>query len=86
MDVECEIGIDLGGTKIEAIALDESGATILRRRVPTPIRDYVGTLNAIADLVLSSEIELCQKGSFGVASPGAISTRTNLLRTRTAPS
>jgi fructokinase len=74
------IGIDLGGTKIEAIALDESGATLLRRRVPTPTGDYVGTLNAIADLVLSSETELCQKGSLGVASPGAISTRTGLLK------
>ena len=62
------IGIDLGGTKIEAIALDENGATLLRRRVPTPTGDYVGTLNAIVDLVLSSEIELCQKGS-AAASP-----------------
>ena len=47
------IGIDLGGTKIEAIALDENGATLLRRRVPTPTGDYGGTLNAIADLVRS---------------------------------
>jgi len=74
------IGIDLGGTKIEAIALDENGATLLRRRVPTPNGDYVGTLNAIADLVLLSERELCQNGSVGVASPGAISTRTGLLK------
>ncbi|MGC1351226.1 MAG: ROK family protein [Xanthobacteraceae bacterium] len=74
------IGIDLGGTKIEAIALDENGATLLRRRVPTPTGDYVGTLNAIADLVFFSERELCQNGSVGVASPGAISTRTGLLK------
>ena len=74
------IGIDLGGTKIEAIALDENGATLLRRRVPTPTGDYVGTLNAIADLVLLSERELCQNGSVGIASPGAISTRTGLLK------
>ena len=74
------IGIDLGGTKIEAIALDENGATLLRHRVPTPTGDYVGTLNAIADLVLLSERELCQKGSLGVASPGAISTRNGLLK------
>ena len=80
MDVKCEIGIDLGGTKIEAIALDENGATLLRRRVPTPTGDYVGTLNAIADLVFFSERELCQNGSVGVASPGAISTRTGLLK------
>ena len=74
------IGIDLGGTKIEAIALDENGATLLRHRVSTPTGDYVGTLNAIADLVLLSEWELCQKGSLGVASPGAISTRNGLLK------
>ena len=74
------IGIDLGGTKIEAIALDENGATLLRHRVPTPTGGYVGTLNAIADLVLLSERELCQKGSLGVASPGAISTRNGLLK------
>src|SRR6202030_3085733 len=66
--------------KIEAIALDESGATLLRHRVPTPTGDYVGTLNAIADLVLSSETELCQKSSVAVASPGPISGRTGLLK------
>ena len=74
------IGIDLGGTKIEAIALDESGMTLLRHRVPTPTGDYIGTLKAIADLVLFVEKELSQKGSVGVASPGAISTRTGLLK------
>ena len=74
------IGIDLGGTKIEAIALDDNGSTLLRRRVPTPNGDYVGTLNAIADLVHSFETELYQTGSLGVASPGAISTRTGLLK------
>jgi fructokinase len=52
----------------------------LRHGVPTPTGDYGGTLNAIADLVLLSERELCQKGSLGVASPGAISTRTGLLK------
>ena len=75
-----KIGVDLGGTKIEVIALDENGVTLLRRRVPTPIRDYIGILSAIADLVLSVERELCQEGTLGVASPGAISTRTGLLK------
>jgi fructokinase len=75
-----KIGVDLGGTKIEVIALDENGVTLLRRRVPTPISDYIGILNAIADLVLSAERELCQEGTLGVASPGAISTRTGLLK------
>jgi fructokinase len=74
------IGVDLGGTKIEVIVLDEIGATLLRHRVPTPTGDYVGTLNAIADLVLFAEKELHQVGTLGVASPGAISTRTGLLK------
>jgi fructokinase len=74
------IGIDLGGTKIEVIALDDNEATLLRHRAPTPSGDYVGILNAIADLVLFAERELCQQGTLGVASPGAISTRTGLLK------
>jgi fructokinase len=74
------IGVDLGGTKIELIALDDSGATLLRRRVPTPSGDYEGTLNTIAALVVSAERELCQTGTVGLASPGAISTRTGLLK------
>ena len=42
------IGIDLGGTKIEAAALDDRGAIHLRQRVPTPAGDYAGTIAAIA--------------------------------------
>ena len=45
------IGIDLGGTKIEATALDSSGAELLRQRVPTPKDDYPGTIDAICQLV-----------------------------------
>jgi predicted NBD/HSP70 family sugar kinase len=41
------IGIDLGGTKVELIALDENGATLLRHRVSTPTGDYVGTLKLL---------------------------------------
>ena len=61
------IGVDLGGTKIEVIALDDGGSTLLRRRVPTPVGDYDGTLNAVADLVLSAEKELGTAGTVGVA-------------------
>jgi fructokinase len=74
------VGVDLGGTKIEVIALDEGGATMLRRRVPTPTGDYVGIVRAIVDLVHSVERELGREGMVGVASPGAISTRTGLLK------
>jgi fructokinase len=74
------IGIDLGGTKIEVIALDESGATLARRRVATPVGDYDGTVRAIAGLVEGVEAELGARGSVGIATPGAISNRTGLMK------
>ncbi len=74
------IGIDLGGTKIEAIALDDSGAPLLRQRMATPSGDYLGALGAIADLVAFVEGRLGRRGSVGVAAPGAISTRTGLVK------
>ena len=49
------IGIDLGGTKIEAIALDESGVELQRKRIATPQGDYHATLNAIAQLIADIE-------------------------------
>jgi fructokinase len=74
------IGIDLGGTKIEAIALADDGATLLRRRVPTPSGDYAGTLETIAGLVRSAEQELGGQGTVGIAAPGAISQRTGHVK------
>src|SRR5580704_18727819 len=74
------IGVDLGGTKIEVICLDENGRTLLRRRVPTPAGDYDGTLTAVAGLVFSVEKELGRTGTVGVATPGAISARTGLVK------
>ncbi|HEV2550524.1 MAG TPA: ROK family protein [Stellaceae bacterium] len=74
------IGIDLGGTKIEAIALDAAGAVRLRRRVPTPAGDYDGILDAVAALVAETERELGEQGTVGVATPGALSTRTGLIK------
>jgi fructokinase len=74
------IGIDLGGTKIEAIALDNTGAALLRHRVPTPAEDYRAILNAVADLVAATEKDLGDTGTVGVASPGAISTKTGLIK------
>ncbi len=65
------IGIDLGGTKIEIIALDCDGCVLLRRRVPTPQGNYCGTLAAVATLVEAAESELGQRGSVGVGIPGA---------------
>lgn len=76
------IGIDLGGTKIEAIALDDSGATLVCRRVETPQGDYNKVVQVIASLVASIEREHGgnNKASVGVATPGAISPASGMLR------
>jgi fructokinase len=73
------IGLDLGGTKIEVIALDDSGNILLRRRMPTPTGDYAGTVAAIVHLVREAQNEV-GKATVGIATPGAISVRTGLLK------
>ncbi|QID19639.1 ROK family protein [Nitrogeniibacter mangrovi] len=65
------IGIDLGGTKIEAIALDAQGVARLRRRVPTPQGDYPATVAAIVDLVRGLEASLDARATVGIGTPGA---------------
>jgi len=74
------IGIDLGGTKIEIIALDDTGATLARERVATPSGDYDGTIRAIGDLVLAIEGKLGRTGTVGIATPGALSSKTGVLK------
>jgi fructokinase len=74
------IGVDLGGSKIEVIALVEDGTTLLRRRSPTPVGDYAATLDAVAELVALAERETAKTGTVGIASPGAESTRTGLIK------
>ncbi len=74
------IGVDLGGTKIEAIALDKNGRPVGRRRVPAPRGDYEQTLAAIVRLVADVERETGRKGSVGVGIPGAISPETGLVK------
>lgn len=66
-------GIDLGGTKIEILALDEAGNELLRRRVATPACDYAATVNTIVDLVREAEELLQVQGTVGIATPGALS-------------
>jgi fructokinase len=73
-------GIDLGGTKIEIAALDDQSREILRRRVPTPHTGYDDTIAAIRDLVIEAEKSLGVKGSIGIATPGAISIKTGLVK------
>jgi fructokinase len=73
-------GVDLGGTKIEIIALAETGAVLLRRRCQSPRGSYAQTLAAIRDLVLAAEAELGARGTVGFGTPGAISPATGLLK------
>jgi len=73
------LGIDLGGTKIELIALDESGAELLRRRVETP-KDYDGTLRAIEGLVSAADRHTGARGTLGIGIPGTISPATGLVK------
>jgi fructokinase len=73
------IGIDLGGTKIEAMALTPSGAEAARHRVHTPPQ-YDLTIAAIADLVRRIEQDLGGRGSVGVGIPGVISPITGLVK------
>lgn len=74
------IGVDLGGTKIEAIALDDHGVILARERVATPAGDYSATVQAITELVLSVEKNLQQTATVGVATPGAIAPGTGRLK------
>lgn len=74
------IGVDLGGTKIEAIALDAAGKVLARERVPTPQGKYGATLHAIAALVQKIEVGVNQLGTVGVGTPGALSTVTGRLK------
>ncbi|HWR77263.1 MAG TPA: ROK family protein [Thiobacillus sp.] len=74
------LGVDLGGSKIELIALDDAGREILRRRVPTPQNDYLATVAAVAALIHQAEFELGQTGSIGIGTPGALSPATGLMK------
>jgi fructokinase len=74
------LGVDLGGTKIECIALDTNGNELLRARENTPQGDYTRTIETIAALVTDAEHRLLARGSVGVATPGALSRATGRLK------
>ena len=74
------IGVDLGGTKIEALALDGEGHELARYRVDTPKGDYTGTIGAIAELVARLERELGQRGTVGVGIPGTVERANGLVK------
>ena len=73
------IGIDLGGTKIEGIALDE-GREVARRRIDTPRDDYAATVDAIAAIVADLERAAGARGTVGVGIPGDILAPTGLVK------
>ncbi|MBV8244791.1 MAG: ROK family protein [Candidatus Eremiobacteraeota bacterium] len=73
------IGVDLGGTKIEVVALDEAGDERFRKRVPTPQGNYERTLETIVELVTEAERK-CGAGTVGVGTPGAASRRTGRIK------
>jgi len=73
------IGIDLGGTKIEVIALDAEGREQFRHRVATPRGDYAATVEAVASLVTQAEI-VVGPSTVGVGMPGVVSPATGLVK------
>lgn len=78
--MQTRIGIDLGGTKIELIALDAAGVEVFRRRVPTPQGDYQATIRAVVALIENAESEIKARASVGIGMPGALSRATGLVK------
>lgn len=74
------IGIDLGGTKIEVIALNAASEELYRKRISTPQGDYLATLHAIQQLIDSAEQHCQQQGSVGIGIPGALSAASGLVK------
>ena len=81
IEQDIKLGIDLGGTKIELIALNTKNNKILyRKRVLTPQNNYQDTLNAIATLILEAESKLNLNCQVGIGIPGSISPKTGMVR------
>src|SRR6266571_4189460 len=74
------IGVDLGGTKIEFVALERDGRELHRHRIATPRFDYEGTVRAVAHAAEGIEKELGRSSSVGMGIPGTISTKTGLVK------
>jgi len=76
----CRIGIDLGGTKIEGVALADNGQEAARIRIDAPRNDYGLTLDAIAALVDELSAMTACAQPIGVGIPGAISPKSGLVK------
>lgn len=79
------LGIDLGGTKIEIVALGERHEVLFRRRVATPRDDYAATLQAVKALVDEAERAIGPGCSVGIGTPGTISRRSGMLKNSNSP-
>src|SRR2546425_7255286 len=79
-DKRIRIGVDLGGTKIEFVALEHDGRELHRHRIATPRFDYEGTVRAVAESVERIEKELARPATVGVGIPGTVSTKTRLVK------
>ena len=77
---DIRIGVDLGGTKIEIVAIDALGAERVRHRIPTPAGDYDATIAAIAHLVRDVEARFGGACPIGIGTPGALSPATGLMK------
>jgi len=73
-------GIDLGGTKIEALALAGDGREMHRRRVPAPRGDYDQTMRALLEVIAALERDTGARGTVGIGIPGAVSPATGLIK------
>lgn len=75
-----KIGVDLGGTKIEVMALSNKDQILYNRRIATPRGDYAATVEAIVLLVLEAEQHIGEKGTVGIGMPGTFSRATGLVK------
>ena len=74
------IGVDVGGTKIEALAMSGNGSELGRRRVATPKGDYEATVGAIADVVTALELDVGARATVGLGTPGAVDPASGVLK------
>src|SRR6266704_2017182 len=79
-DKRIRIGVDMGGTKIEFVALERDGRELHRHRIATPRFDYESTVRAVVESVQRIEKELRRTATVGVGIPGTVSTKTRLVK------
>ncbi len=79
-DEHVRIGVDLGGTKIEFVALERDGRELHRHRIATPRFDYEATVRAVMEAVQGIEKKIGRSATVGVGIPGTISTKTGLVK------